>query len=331
MVVRWGILATGGIAAKFAEDLPHVADAELLAVGSRTAAAAGAFATKYGIPRAYGSWAELAADPDVDAVYVATPHSAHHAAAIGCLAAGKAVLVEKPLTLDLGTAEDLVAAARQRGLFAMEAMWTRCLPSVRRLTAMLADGAIGEVTGVQADFGLAGPFEPAHRLRDPALGGGALLDLGIYPVTLAHLVLGVPDTIQATAQLTPEGVDANTGLLLGYAGGAIAALTCGIVGATGNRGTITGTAGRIDIAASFYQARSFTLHRYDGTDPQEFADPFDGWGYHFEAAEVGRCLREGLTESPLVPLATTLEVLGILDAARGQIGVTYPNSGRTRK
>lgn len=338
MAVRWGILATGTIAAKFTEDLALVPDAEVVAVGSRTAASAQAFAQRYGIPRAHGSWASLATDPDVDVVYVATPHPAHYPAALACVEAGKAVLVEKPFTLDTTSARGLLAAARDRGVFAMEAMWTRCLPGIRRLGELLADRAIGEVTCVQADFGLAGPFDAAHRLRDPALGGGALLDLGIYPVTLAHLALGVPTTIQAVAALTPEGVDANTGLLFGYPSAAIAVLACSLVGATGNTGSITGTDGRIDLPSPFHRPGHLLVHRRGRTSTIE--TDFPGWGYHFEAAEVNRCLRAGLLESPLVPATATLEVLGILDSVRDRLGVVYPepvrsddqeNSGRIAK
>lgn len=323
MITHWGILATGTIAAKFTEDLRLLPDAEVVAVGSRTAAAAAAFARRYDIPHAYGSWAELAADPVVDVVYVATPHAAHYSAALICVEAGKAVLVEKPFTLDVHTAENLLAVARELHVFAMEAMWMRCLPGIRRVAELVADGAIGEVTAVHADFGVPGPFETTHRMRDPALGGGALLDLGVYPVALADLMLGAPGTIQATAQVTAEGVDANTGLLLGYPGGAIAALTCGMVGTTRNAASITGSQGRIDLPSPFHRPKRFTLHR-QGAEPEEFETPFDGWGYHFEAAEVARCLAAGLPESPLVPHAATLAVLAVLDSARSQLGVTYP-------
>ena len=330
MPVRWGILATGQIAAKFTEDLRLLPDAEPVAVGSRTVEAARAFADRFGVPRAYGSWAELAADPDVDAVYVATPHSAHHAAALPCIEAGKAVLVEKPFTLDVPTAQDLVEAARRRGTLLMEAMWTRCLPAVRLIADRLAAGDLGEITTVQADFGFPGPTDPAHRLRNPALGGGALLDLGIYPITIAHLALGVPDTVAASAQLTDDGVDTNTGLLLGYASGAVALLGCSIIAGTPCRAAITGTAGRIELPERFHRPLGFTVHRPD-REPEVVEAPFSGWGFHFEAAEVGRCLREGLTESPLVPLATTLETMAILDMARAELGISYEKSGRTMK
>jgi predicted dehydrogenase len=324
--VRWGILATGQIAARFVADLRRLPDAEVVAVASRSGPAADAFARRHAIPRAYGDWASLAADRDVDVVYVATPHSAHHPAAKLCLAAGRAVLCEKPLTLDAGSARDLVATARAAGVFLMEAMWTRCNPTIRRLVQLVGDGAIGPVTAVHAEFGVAGPPPPEHRLRDPALGGGALLDLGIYPVTLAHLLLGQPDRTAAWAWLTPEGVDQQTGLLLGYASGALAALTCGFVGAGRNAAAVTGLAGRIELPAPFFRPTRLNLHRA-GADPTSFEAPLVGHGFGPEAAEVHRCVRAGVLESPLVPHATTLEVMALLDAVRAQIGVTYPALG----
>jgi predicted dehydrogenase len=321
--VRWGILGTGGIASTFAADLPLVPGAELAAVGSRTSAAAAAFAERHGFARSHGSWAELAADPDVDVIYVATPHAFHFDAAMSCLAGGKAVLCEKPMTLDLASSARLVQEARDRGVFLMEAMWMRCNPAVRRIVELVAEGAIGEVTSVQADFGLQGPFEATHRLRDPALGGGALLDLGVYPLNLAHLLLGSPATVHSWARLTAEGVDDNTGMLLGYESGAVAALTCSLVGETRNAASITGTLGRIDLPQGFFVPRSFVLHRV-GAAAEEVSYPFPGSGYQYEAAEVQRCLAEGLPESPLMPHRTTVEIMTLLDAIRAQIGVVYP-------
>src|SRR6478735_8212752 len=239
--VRWGVLATGGIAATFTADLQAVPGAEVVAVASRTDTSAKAFAERFGIPKAYGSWAELAADDEVDVVYVATPHSAHREATALCLKAGKHVLCEKAFTLNSREAEELVALARDRGLFLMEAMWTYCNPVIRRLTALIADGAIGDIRTVQADFGLAGPFDPDHRLRNRALGGGALLDLGVYPVSFAQLLLGEPDRIQAGALLSPEGVDLNTGMLLGWDSGATALLSCSIVANLPTAATVIGT------------------------------------------------------------------------------------------
>jgi predicted dehydrogenase len=320
--IRWGILATGTIARAFAEDLRLLPDAEVVAVGSRTPEAARAFADRYAIPRAYGSWQALADDPDVDAVYVATPHSAHYAASLLCLRAGKATLTEKPFTLHVPDAEALVATARSRGVFLMEAMWTRCLPGIARARQLVADGAIGEVIAVHADFGAAGPFPPEHRMRDRRLGGGALFDLGVYPVTLAHLFLGEPAEIQAWARLDPQGADENTGMLFGYASGALAAITCSLLGDTARRAVITGTTGRIELPRDFFRPTELMLVR--GDDRVERIDAsFAGLGYHFEAAEVQRCLRAGLVESPLMPHEDTLAVMRTLDAVRERIGLRY--------
>jgi predicted dehydrogenase len=320
--VRWGILGPGGIASTFAADLPLVPGAELAAVGSRSKESAVAFASRFGFERAHGSYAELAADPGVDVVYVATPHAFHLQAALLCVEAGKSVLVEKPITLDLPGAARLVAAARTNEVFLMEAMWMRLNPAIRKVAELVEQGAIGWVSAIHADFGLPGPFPADHRLRDPRLGGGALLDVGVYPVHLAHLVMGAPTSVQAWAHLTPEGVDENTGVLLGYQAGAVAALTCSINGASRNTASITGTEGRIDLPEGFFVPKSFVLHRPDG-DPETFAFPFEGAGYQFEVAEVQRCLLAGELESPLLPHTTTLEVMTLLDTIREEIGVAY--------
>ncbi|WP_155069560.1 Gfo/Idh/MocA family protein [Streptomyces taklimakanensis] len=323
--IRWGILATGGIAGAFARDLAQVPGGEIAAVGSRSDASARRFADEHGIPRAYGSWAELAADPDVDVVYVATPHSAHLEAARLCLEAGKAVLCEKPLTLNLAQARELVELARRKGVFLMEAMWTYCNPVIRRMLDIVAGGEIGEVRSVHADFGIVAPVDASHRLRDPRLGGGALLDLGIYPVSFAHLVLGAPASVAAWAHLTPEGVDETTGVLLGYDSGAVATLSCSIASAGPTVAAVSGTRGRIELPHGFFAPRSFVLHR-EGHEAREVRVPEvpGGTGYGPEAAEVMRCLREKETESPLVPLDGTLAVMATLDAARERVGVRYP-------
>ncbi|MCX4880387.1 MULTISPECIES: Gfo/Idh/MocA family protein [unclassified Streptomyces] len=333
--VRWGILATGGIAAAFTADLVDLPDAEVVAVASRTEASAKAFAERFGIERAYGDWAALAEDADIDVVYVATPHSAHRAAAGLCLQAGRNVLCEKAFTLNAREAEELVALARGRGSFLMEAMWMYCNPLVRRLKDLVDDGAIGEVRSVQADFGLAGHLlpeardgilPPSHRLRDPAQGGGSLLDLGVYPVSFAQLLLGEPADVAARATLSEEGVDLQTGALLSFDSGALASVHCSIVGGTATSASVTGSRGRIDIPYGFFFPDRFVLHR-DGRDPEEFvADPADGPrnSLRHEAREVMRALRAGETESPLVPLDGTLAVMRTLDAIRDRIGVRYP-------
>jgi predicted dehydrogenase len=319
--IRWGILATGLIATKFTQDLALLSDADVVAVGSRSADSAAEFAAVHGIPRSYGSWQELAEDKEVDVIYVATPHSAHHAAASVCLNAGRAVLCEKPFTLDLATSQDLVSLARAREVFLMEAMWMRTNPAIRRIVELVAEGAIGELRHISADFGVAGPFPPGHRMRAPELGGGALLDLGVYPLTFVHLFLGPPQHIRAWAALLPEGTDENTGVVLGYDSGAVATVHCGLLGETGQRATITGTKGRIELPRHFFRPDGFTVVR--GTDVTDVEVPLRGHGMLYEAEEVIRCLRAGLLESPLIPHAATLEVMSTLDAVRTQIGVSY--------
>ncbi|MGW6552101.1 Gfo/Idh/MocA family protein, partial [Streptomyces sp. NPDC055051] len=313
--IRWGVLATGGIAERFATDLAELDGAEVVAVASRTEASARAFADRFGIARAYGGWDGLFADPEVDVVYVATPHHAHREAAGRALEAGKAVLCEKAFTLNAREAQELVGLARDRSLFLMEAMWMYCNPLIRRLAELVRDGAVGEVRTVQADFGLAGSFGPDHRLRDPAVGGGALLDLGVYPVSFAHLLLGEPDSVQAHARLSPEGVDLNTGMLLGWESGASALLSCSLEADTPLTASVTGTKGRIEVPRGFFFPERFTLYR-EGAEPEEFANTDDPHSLRHEAAEVMRCLRAGETESPLVPLDGTLAVMRTLDAVR---------------
>ncbi|MEV4947338.1 Gfo/Idh/MocA family oxidoreductase [Streptomyces sp. NPDC053755] len=322
--IRWGVLATGGMAAAFTEDLLREPGAQVVAVGSRSEAGAQRFAQRFGIPRAYGRWQDLAADPEVDVVYVATPHAHHVTAATACLEAGKPVLCEKPFALSGRQARLVTELAAKRELFLMEAMWTYVNPLVRRVAELTSDGAIGEVRAVHAHFGARVSVPPEHRLWDPAAGGGALLDLGTYPVSFAHLLLGAPESVTAHARLSPQGVDEQTGILLGYAGGAMAVLTCSLLADDERRAVVYGTRGRVEIPADFYNPPAFVLHR-DGHEPRTYAaTPQEGNGYGHQAREVMRCLGSGLTESPLVPSAGTLAVMDTLDAVRARIGVRYP-------
>lgn len=317
--IRWGILGTGWIARVFTEDLLRLPGHVVAAVGSRAPHTAEAFARRHGIERAYGSYERLAADDEVDVVYVATPHNHHLAHASLCLEAGRAVLVEKPFTTNAADAERLIALARDRGLFAMEAMWTRFNPVIERLRTLVAEGAIGEVTSIYADFGFASPYDPAHRHWSPDLAGGALLDLGVYPLYFAWMLLGAPDSIQATAAPAPTGVDANTGILLGYASGAIALLHCGLMAASPVTATVTGTKGRIEVATPFFRPDTMTVHRTD-TEPETFTIDVPGNGYTYQAEEVARRLRAGELESPVMPLDETLAIHGDLDTIMAQLG-----------
>ncbi|MFD9595301.1 Gfo/Idh/MocA family protein [Kitasatospora sp. NPDC059973] len=323
--VRWGILATGGIATAFTEDLRRTPGAVVAAVASRDAGTARAFAARHAIPRAHGSWRDLADDPDVDVVYVATPHGYHHQAVEMLLDAGRPVLCEKPLTVNSAQARGLITLARERGTFLMEAMWMLLNPALRKAADLLADGAIGEVRSLHAELGWRAEVDRWHRLRDVAAGGGALLDVGVYPVALAQFLLGSPDRVHARAQLTPEGVDEHTSILLGHPGGATASLTCSFAATLSQAAVVYGTRGRIDIPVNLFNPPGIVLHREVG-EPVHFPAPaVIGHGYGLEAAEVMRCLLAGQSESPLVPLDGTLAVLRTLDAVRQLIGLRYPH------
>jgi predicted dehydrogenase len=319
--VRWGILATGKIARTFVADLELVPGAVLAAVGSRTVAGARAFVDEHGFgdspATAHGSYADLASDPDVDVVYVATPHSRHFDDVMTCLEAGKAVLCEKPLTLDADTASDLVRVARERNLFLAEAMWMRTNPSVRKAVAMAHDGHLGTVRQVRADLGFTLDTDPDGRLWNPELGASALLDLGIYPLTFATLVLGSPSGVAAAAVLSDRGVDVNGGATLTYDSGAVAVISWSQTAWTDTRASIAGDGGRIELPMRFHESDSFTYARNWDVDTIE--TPLLGRGYTHEAEEVMRCLHAGLTESPLLPLDGTLENMRLLDRIKADV------------
>ena len=319
--LRWGIIGTGGIARAFVRDLASVPGARVVAVGSRTQASANRFGDENGVPRRHPSYEALAADPEVDAVYVATPHPLHAQNALAAIAAGKHVLVEKPFTMDAAEAVAVVEAARAAGVFAMEAMWTRFLPHIVRVRELLAAGALGQVRTVVADHGQIFAPDPSHRLYAPELGGGALLDLGVYPVSFASMVLGEPAAVTAAADFAFTGVDGQTSAILRGGDGAHALVTCTLWAATACRAAISGTEGVIDIDPVFYAQTSFTLRRKDA-EPERF-DPVDGLagrgkGLRYEAAEVVRCVREGLVESPGMPLDETISIMRTLDEIRRQ-------------
>lgn len=322
--IRWGVIGTGKIGSTFARDLQLLDDAELVAVGSRQQSTADEFADRFAIPHRHGSYADLVADPDVDVVYVSTPHPGHHDAALLAIEAGKPVLVEKPFTLNGSQALDLVTAARARGTFLMEAMWTRFLPHMRRIRELLSSGVLGDIRTVTADHGQRFlPPDPTSRLYDAALGGGALLDLGIYPVSFASYVLGTPATVTAVSDPAVTGVDAQTSMLLQYERGSHAVLTTTLGAETANVATIVGTTGRIEIDRIWYQPTSFRLITLSGA-VEHFRQPRIGQGLRYQAAEVGRCLREGRLESDVMPLDETLSIMATMDEVRRQIGLRYP-------
>ncbi|MDF2926096.1 MAG: dehydrogenase [Paenibacillaceae bacterium] len=321
-VIKWGILAPGAIAHKFVKGLSVAEGAQVRAVGSRTLEKAEAFAGEYGIAKAYGSYEELVSDPDVDIIYVATPHPFHRESVLLCLNAGKAVLCEKPFTINAGEAEELVSRAREAKLFLMEAMWTRFLPAIVKVREWLAQGLIGQVRMVKADFGFQSGWNPKGRLLDPKLGGGALLDAGIYPVSFASMVLGTqPDEIRSLAHLGETGVDEQFSLLFGYPEGRIASLSGAVRTNLINDAWIMGTEGHIHVP-SFLFARSASLF-VKGQESVEYNPVFAGNGYHYEAEEAMRCLREGRLESPVMPLEETLAIMRTLDSIREQWGLRY--------
>jgi predicted dehydrogenase len=325
--VRWGIIAAGGIARLFAHDLALLPDAELVAIGSRTQANADAFGDEFGVPHRHGSYEALVADPDVDAVYVTTPHPGHHDAALLAIEAGKAVLVEKPFTMDGAGAREVVAAARERGVLCVEAMWTRFLPHMARIREILAAGTLGRIVYLTAEHGQWFAEDPAFRLFAPSLGGGALLDLGIYPVSFAHMVLGAPEKVTAVSGPAFTRVDATTSMIFQYAGGAHAVLTTSLAAASNNPAAIYGTEARLEIDGWFYTPTTFRVIARDGTELERYPAPgapaSQGRGMQHEAAEVNRCLRAGLTESPLLPLDETVAIMDTLDEVRRQIGLDY--------
>lgn len=324
--LRWGVLAPGSIAHNFADALRRGTRQEIVAVGSRSVDRARAFAEEFGATAAYGSYEELVADPAVDIVYVASPHSEHHRHARLALEAGKPVLVEKAFTRNATEARDLVDFARRKKLFLLEAMWSRFLPHYDVIGQAVQDGLIGDVTTVFADHGqYLYPGGP-ERLSRPDLAGGALLDLGVYPISLAAFVLGAFTSITATGALTDEGVDGQETVAVTNQVGAQGVLHASMLAVSPCTASICGTEGRLDVGGIFYTPTWVRLHNRDG----EVLDQYDSTGdvahqgLRYEAAEAARCVAAGHTESPLLPLADTVAVMEAMDAVRAQLGVRFP-------
>ncbi len=295
----------------------------LHAVGARDADRAAAFAHRHGVHRSYGSYLELVTDPGVDVVYIATTHAQHQEHALLALRAGKPVLVEKAFTLNAAQARDVVAEARLRRLFCMEAMWVRFHPLIREVSRLLADGAIGKVVAVRADLSKRFDFDPAHRLFDLDAGGGALLDLGVYPAAVVWTWLGRPDTVQATGALAPTGSDLSVGMQWGYPDGRFAQIHTSAATDSPFAALITGTRGWISLEPRLHRGRRLVVHTADG-DVEHLAPAIAGNGYRAELEEVARCLAAGELESPAVPLDDTIGILDVLDDARRQLGARYP-------
>lgn len=322
--LRWGILATGGIAEAFVSDL-HTAGRTVTAVGSRRPESARAFAERFDVPRAHGSYEDLVADPDVDVIYIATPHPSHAENALLALDAGKHVLVEKPFTLNAREAALVRDRAAERGLVAMEAMWTRYLPHMVRIREIIAAGTLGEIRTVTADHTQSLPTDPSHRLNDLALGGGALLDLGIYPVSFVWDVLGAPADIAARARLGETGADTEVATIFTHEGGVLSTTLSSSRAAGPNTASIVGTKARIDIDRVWYTPTSFRVTATDRTVLETYESAVDGRGMQFQALHLEELVASGNLGGDILPIDETVAIMGTLDEIRAQIGLRYPD------
>jgi predicted dehydrogenase len=320
--IRWGILGTGKIAKALASALKELPDAELAAVASRNIDSATSFAEEYGAARAHGSYQALADDPDVDVIYIATPHPMHQENALMCLRAGKALLVEKAFTVNRREAEEIVALAREKKLFVMEAMWSRFQPAIVEAKRLIEAGEIGVIANIQADLGFMADVGPDHRLFNPELGGGALLDLGIYPLSVSCFFLGRVAEVKAMSELGATGVDVQTNFVLRHEQGGLSSCAASLSSRTGATLTICGSTGFLRLHSRFHNTEEFTIELNDGSR-REIHLPRLGNGYAHEVMEVQRCLRAGLLESPVMPLDETLSLMGVMDEIRAQTGVRY--------
>jgi len=325
MTVRWAVVGPGRIAAKVVRDFPHVPGAEVVAVASRSLERAQAFAAEHGIGRAHGSYRAVIDDADVDVLYIATPHPQHRAVALAALRAGKAVLVEKAFTVTPEATREIVDLARETGVFAMEAMWTRFQPAIVAMQALIAEGAIGTVQSVQADLGAQHPTDPADRFYDLTVGGGALFDVGVYPISFAQMVLGTPETVTAHGALAPSGVDVEEAVLLGWPDGRSASLLASLRCATPGTARVVGTGGWIEVPPRFHHPSSLVLAR-NGHEPEIIEASPAGAGYSHELREVTECVAAGRGESTVMPLDDTVAVQEVMATVAKQLGMT-PQEG----
>jgi predicted dehydrogenase len=323
--IRWGILGCGNIANKFAADLKWVNDAELVAVASRSQLRASELSTKYGVHHAFNSYEALVESPDVDAVYIATPHGLHCEHALLCIDHKKAVLCEKALALNTYEVKKMIAAARKNDVFLMEAFWTKFLPQYQKVASLVASGSIGEITMIQADFGFKAASPPAQRLYDPSLGGGALLDIGIYPVFLAISLLGPPTEIYATMKPYPTGVDEQIAITMKFKNGALANLNATFAAVTPVEATIVGREGYIRMSNRFHNAVA-NVEMIKNSLPAEIGAIHKevGYGYQFETRHVVECLQNNMKESTIMSHADSLLLIETLDRIRQICGISYP-------
>jgi predicted dehydrogenase len=319
MTVRWGVIGPGRIASNVIGDAPHVPGAEFVAVASRSAERAKAFAEKHGIPRVHDSYRAILDDDAVDVVYIATTHPQHRAIALAALRAGKAIMVEKAFTVTPEATREIVDLATSTGTFAMEAMWTRFQPAVVRARELIADGALGEVRSVQGELCVQAPRDTDDRFLNPAIGGGAVFDLSVYPISFAQMVLGTPDTVHAHGVLAETGVDLEETMLLSFSGGRAASLFCSIRCASPGQMRIFGTDGWIDVLPRFHHPETIVLHRLGG-EPETIVAPHIGDGYAHELIEVTDCVAAGKTQSDVMPLADTVAVQDVMGEVVRQLG-----------
>ena len=321
-IIRWGILAPGHIAHKFAQDLARVEGAKLMAVASRDLDRAKEFAEEYDAPYAYGSYAKLADCPELDVVYVASPHVGHHAHTLLCLNAGLAVLCEKPFGMNLGEVKEMIEMSRSKKLFLMEAMWSRFMPTTLKTLELIRKGAIGRVLGVRADFGFKALKDPRKRLFNKDLGGGALLDIGIYPLFWSYAMLGMPATVKASAVFSDTGVDASTGMVLTYDTDAFAFLDCTLLARTDCEAIVYGELGCIRVHSRWHNSQALSLELTDA-EPERLTFEREAHGYNYEIESANHALRAGLTENPDWSHQDSLNLMTLLDRVRGEIGLEY--------
>ncbi len=320
--IRWGILSTGNIAHSFATGLQSAQDAELVAVGSRNQDNADKFAEEFDIPHAHGSYEALVNDADVDVIYIGTPHVFHAENTLLCLNAGKHVLCEKPFTVNASEAEECIRVAKEKNLFLMEAIWMRFLPSIIKLQELIQDGVIGDVTLIKADFSFNFPFLPEHRLLNRELGGGALLDVGIYPISFTTLLLGKPNKVDSHAIIGETGVDEQCTMLFHY-DNASALLSGGVNGNMKNEAVVKGTKGIITVHAPFFVSQKLTVQIY-GEDEEVIDLPLTGNGYNYEAEAVHSAISAGKIEHDVIPHEETMTTMNLMDALRHDWGLVYP-------
>lgn len=323
-MIRWGILGCGKIAQKFSNDLKLVDGCELVAVGSRSLDKAKTFQKKNQATYSFGSYEELATCEEVDVIYIATPHPMHKENTILCLNNGKHVLCEKPFAMNGKQVREMVDAAHTNELFLMEAIWTQFFPYLKKLKQLIADGTLGEIKMIEADFGFKAAFDPSSRLFDPVLGGGALLDIGIYPLFLCHSLLGKPDEISASAYIGSTGVDESTTMNLKWNSGAMASLNCTVLSDTACEAKVFGTKAHAHIDSRWHESKSMSLRNRDGII-QSFTFEDEFIGYAYEIMEVNKCIRENQKESEILSLKFSSALMESLDIIKEQIGLTYPS------